>query len=198
MTSNLKAAGLQTETTGELARYYLVRAIVAAAWVAAAVAVGSAHAGAAAILLVSYPAWDALANWFDARSSGGLRANSSQALNVVVSLVAAVAVAGALQSGMNAVLAVFGIWAFAAGLAQLVTGIRRWRTFGAQWAMILSGGQSMIVGVVFVTLGWRRQGADDTRCRPLRSFRRVLLSRLCVVADRCQPPANRLIAACDR
>jgi uncharacterized membrane protein HdeD (DUF308 family) len=151
MTSNLKAAGLQSEASGDLARYYLVRAIVAAAWVAAAVAVGSAHAGAAAILLVSYPAWDALANWFDARSSGGLRANSSQALNVAVSLVAAVAVAGALQSGMNAVLAVFGIWAFAAGLAQLVTGIRRWRTFGAQWAMILSGGQSMIVGVVFVT-----------------------------------------------
>lgn len=150
MTSNLNAAGLQSEATGELARYYLVRAIVAAAWVAAAVAVGSVHAGAAAVLLVSYPAWDALANWFDARSSGGLRASPSQALNVVVSLVAAVAVAGALQSGMNAVLAVFGIWAAAAGLAQLVTGIRRWRAFGAQWAMILSGGQSMIVGVVFV------------------------------------------------
>ena len=150
MTSNLNAAGLQTETTGELARYYLLRAIVAAAWVAAAVAVGSAHASAAAVLLVSDPAWDALANWSDARSSGGLRVNTSQALNVAVSLVAAVAVAGALQSGMNAVLAVFGIWAFAAGLAQLVTGIRRWRTFGAQWAMILSGGQSMIVGVVFV------------------------------------------------
>jgi hypothetical protein len=150
MTSNLKVAVLQSEASGELARYYLVRAIVAAGWVAAAVAVGSAHAAAAAILLVGYPTWDALANWFDARSSGGLRENPSQALNVAVSLVAAVAVAGALQSGMNAVLGVFGIWAAAAGLAQLVTGIRRWRAFGAQWAMILSGGQSMIVGVVFV------------------------------------------------
>lgn len=150
MTSNLNAASLQSETSGGLAHYYLTRAVVAAAWVAAAVAVGSAHAGAAAILLAGYPAWDALANWFDARNSGGLRANPSQALNVAVILVAAVAVAGALQSGMNAVLAVFGIWAVTAGLAQLVTGIRRWRAIGAQWAMIMSGGQSMIVGVVFV------------------------------------------------
>ncbi|HEY0300425.1 MAG TPA: hypothetical protein VGC36_03790, partial [Rhizomicrobium sp.] len=37
-----------------------------------------------------------------------------------------------------------------AGLAQLITGVRRWRTFGAQWAMILSGAQSMLAGVFFV------------------------------------------------
>ncbi len=148
--TNAEFTDLQAAETGDLARYYLVRGLVAAGWVVAAATIGRASNGAAAILLVSYPAWDALANWFDAHGSGGLRANPSQALNIVVSLVAAVAVAAALLSGMNAVLAVFGVWAIIAGLAQLVTGIRRWRAFGAQWAMILSGAQSMAAGAFFV------------------------------------------------
>lgn len=148
--TNADMTGSRPAVTGNLTRYYLIRGIVAAGWVAVAVAVGGSNAAAAAVLLVSYPAWDALANWFDARESGGLRANPSQALNIVVSLGAAAAVAGALQFGMNAVLAAFGVWAILAGLAQLVTGVRRWRAIGAQWAMILSGAQSMLVGVVFV------------------------------------------------
>jgi uncharacterized membrane protein HdeD (DUF308 family) len=143
--------GAQAELAENLTRYYLVRAIVAAAWVVAAVAIGRSNATAAALLLVIYPAWDALANWFDVRGSGGFRANPTQALNVAVSLVAAITVAVALPLSMNAVLAVFGIWATAAGLAQLITGVRRWRAFGAQWAMILSGAQSMLAGVFFVT-----------------------------------------------
>lgn len=150
-TGGLTNADAQADQTGNLARYYLVRAIVAAAWVAAAVAIGRSNGTAAALLLVSYPAWDALANWFDARSSGGLGTNPTQALNVAVSLAAAIAVAVTLPLSMNAVLAVFGIWAIAAGLAQLITGVRRWRKFGAQWAMILSGAQSMLAGVFFVT-----------------------------------------------
>lgn len=148
-TSDLPDAGVQA--TGNLARYYLVRAIVAAVWVVAAVGIGRSNATAAALLLVSYPAWDALANWFDARGSGGLRRNPTQAFNIAVSLVAGIAVAIAFQSSMNVVLAVFGIWAAAAGLAQLVTAVRRWRMFGAQWAMILSGAQSMLAGGFFVT-----------------------------------------------
>ena len=46
-------AGAQAESTGNLARYYLVRAIVAAVWVVAAVAVGRSIATAAALLLIS-------------------------------------------------------------------------------------------------------------------------------------------------
>ncbi|MEH2513568.1 uncharacterized membrane protein HdeD (DUF308 family) [Nitrobacteraceae bacterium AZCC 1564] len=150
MTDNPKQTGAQAELTGNLARYYLIRAIVAATWVAAAAAVGHSSAIAAALLLVSYPLWDALANWFDAQNSGGLKTNPAQAMNVVASLLAALAVAVALLASMNAVLAVFGIWAIAAGFAQLITGVRRWRVFGAQWAMILSGAQSMLAGAFFV------------------------------------------------
>jgi hypothetical protein len=150
-TDDLTSAGAQAGLTGNLARYYLIRAIVAAAWVAAAVAIGRSNGTAAALLLVSYPAWDALANWFDAHGGGGLRTNPTQALNIAVSLVATIAVAVALPMSMNAVLAVLGIWAIAAGLAQLITGVRRWRTFGAQWAMILTGAQKARAGVLFVT-----------------------------------------------
>jgi uncharacterized membrane protein HdeD (DUF308 family) len=150
MTVQQGTASLQAVETGDLTRYYLIRGIVAAAWVAAAFTVGLSSVVAAAVLLVSYPAWDALANWFDANGSGGLLANPSQALNVGVSIIAALAVAFALRAGMNAVLAVFGVWAALAGLAQLVTGVRRWRVFGAQWAMILSGAQSTAAGLFFV------------------------------------------------
>ncbi len=150
MVGNTNNMAAQAELSGNLARYYLIRAVVAAAWVAAAAAVGRSSATAAALLLVAYPAWDALANWFDAQGSGGLRTNPTQALNVAVSVAASLAVAVALQMSMNAVLAVFGVWAIAAGLAQLATGVHRWRAFGAQWAMILSGAQSGLAGAFFV------------------------------------------------
>ena len=85
-TDSLTNAGAKAGLTGNLARYYLVRAIVAAVWVAAAVAIGRSNATAAALLLVSYPAWDALANWFDAQNSGGLRTNLTQSLKTLITL----------------------------------------------------------------------------------------------------------------
>ena len=51
-TDDLTKAGAQAGLAGNLARYYLVRAIVAAVWVAAAVAIGRSNAPAAAPLLL--------------------------------------------------------------------------------------------------------------------------------------------------
>ncbi len=133
-----------------LRSYYFVRAGVAVAWVAGAFTIGQALPPVGAALLVAYPLWDAAANLVDARRNGGLMNNPSQSLNVVISAVAGVAVALALGASMNAVLGVFGAWAMLAGLFQLITGVRRWRRYGAQWAMIIAGAQSMIVGVVFI------------------------------------------------
>jgi uncharacterized membrane protein HdeD (DUF308 family) len=133
-----------------LKSYYFVRAGVAVAWVASAFTIGKAMPPVAAALLVAYPAWDAAANFVDAQRNGGLMKNPSQSLNVVISVIAGIAVALTLGMSMNAVLGVFGVWAVLAGLFQLVTGVRRWRTYGAQWAMILAGAQSAIVGAVFI------------------------------------------------
>ena len=132
-----------------LRNYYFVRAAFSAAWVAAAFSIGGAAPLAAAALLVVYPAWDAAANWFDAANNGGLAKNRTQALNVAVSAATAAGVAASLGS-MNAVLGVFGAWAIFSGLLQLATGVRRWKSYGAQWAMILSGAQSSLAGDFFI------------------------------------------------
>lgn len=133
-----------------LKHYYFARAAFSAAWVAAAFTLGMHSPALAAVLLVAYPAWDALANLVDASRSGGLAANPTQKLNVWASFATTLGVAVAISSSMNAVLAVFGAWAIAAGLLQLGTALRRWKTQGAQWAMVLSGGQSALAGGFFI------------------------------------------------
>jgi hypothetical protein len=132
-----------------LTTYYYARATFAFAWVIAALGLPRLFPGAGGVLLVLYPAWDALANQQDAARSGGLGSNRTQALNFVVSLLVAVAVAAALPD-MHRVLGVFGAWAILSGLLQLGTGLRRWKAYGAQWAMILSGAQSALAGATFI------------------------------------------------
>jgi|SRR6187402_958257 len=132
-----------------LKRYYFLRFAVSAAWVAAAFTVARGAPALAAVMLVAYPAWDAIANYVDASRSGGLGRNRSQLLNLIVSVVAAFGVVWALGQGLNVVLKVYGVWAALAGLFQLVTAVRRWKSHGAQWAMILSGAQSALAGGFF-------------------------------------------------
>ncbi|MBR0990545.1 DUF308 domain-containing protein [Bradyrhizobium japonicum] len=133
-----------------LKQYYFLRAAFSLAWVIAALAIAPSSAVVAATLLVAYPAWDAAANYLDALCSGGLSQNSTQALNVLVSLLTAFAVAWALRVSMNWVLGIFGAWAMVSGLLQLGTALRRWKLYGAQWAMVLSGGQSALAGGFFI------------------------------------------------
>ena len=133
-----------------LTRYYFTRAAFSIIWVAAALTAGRQSFTIAAILLIIYPAWDAVANYVDAARNGGLANNRSQAINVAVSLVMTVAVIVALTMSMNWVLGVFGLWAIFSGLSQLATAVRRWTTTGGQWTMILSGGQSAIAGAFFI------------------------------------------------
>jgi uncharacterized membrane protein HdeD (DUF308 family) len=134
--------------------YYFVRAAFSIVWVAAAFTVGAHSSALAAVLLVVYPVWDAAANYFDALRSGGMAKNRTQTINVAVSLATALAVVVALQMSMNGVLAVFGAWAILTGLLQLGTAVRRWKSYGAQWAMILSGAQSALAGVFFIVQSW--------------------------------------------
>ncbi len=150
-----------TDAAG-LRNYYFLRAGVAAIWVAAAFTIRAASAGVGAALLIAYPAWDALANLIDATRNVGLARNRTQAFNMVVSTVTAVAVA-VMIGNMHAVLAIFGVWAIFAGLLQLATGVRRWKAYGAQWAMILSGAQSALAGGFFIkqSLGSAIPGVTD-------------------------------------
>lgn len=139
-----------TTETQWLRQYYFLRAAFSVGWVIAAFAIAPSSAVIAAALLIVYPAWDAAANYLDALRSGGLNQNRTQGLNVLVSLATTIAVILALQVSMNWVLGIFGAWAILSGLLQLGTAVRRWKRFGAQWAMVLSGGQSALAGGFFI------------------------------------------------
>ncbi|MBB4391078.1 DUF308 domain-containing protein [Bradyrhizobium sp. ERR14] len=147
---DLEMASDTSERAQWLKQYYFLRAAFSVAWVIAAFAVAPSSAAIAGTLLVAYPAWDAAANYLDAFCSGGLNQNRTQSLNVLVSLATAIAVILALRVSMNWVLGIFGAWAILAGLLQLGTAVRRWRSYGAQWAMVLSGGQSALAGGFFI------------------------------------------------
>lgn len=138
-----------------LPKFYFLRAGIAAIWVAAVVLTAPASQALAGALFVIYPAWDALANLLDARSSGGMRSNPGQAFNVFVSVATAICmgIAVALHGNAGGVL-VFGSWALLAGLFQLAVGISR-RKLGGQVFMMISGAQSALAGVVFIVQSLR-------------------------------------------
>ncbi|MHC2464456.1 DUF308 domain-containing protein [Bradyrhizobium embrapense] len=141
-------------TSQWLKAYYFTRFAFSTVWVLVALSIAKSSAPLAAIMLVTYPAWDAIANFVDAQRSGGITRNWSQLLNFVVSIITAIAVAFALSRSMASVLLVFGIWAGFAGIFQLVTAVGRRKSYGAQWAMILSGAQSALAGIFMVKIAY--------------------------------------------
>jgi uncharacterized membrane protein HdeD (DUF308 family) len=157
-------------TQGWLKSYYFTRFAFSAAWVAAAFTMAKNVPALAAIMLVGYPAWDAIANFVDAQRNGGLVRNKTQLLNFIVSTITAIAVAIALRNNMHSVLLVFGTWAGLAGIFQLATGIRRWKSYGAQWAMILSGAQSALAGFFFVKMAGGSEPVGITTVAPYAAF----------------------------
>ncbi|MGV9803632.1 DUF308 domain-containing protein [Mycobacterium sp. NPDC003449] len=158
MSDRTLEASVSTDTDRWLRSYYTLRGVISLVWVAAALTVGPMAPMVAGVLLLIYPAWDALANMIDARRNGGLRHNPTQTFNLVVSSLTTVAVAFALAASMNAVLGVFGVWAALSGLLQLATAVRRWKGAGAQWVMIVSGAQSAAAGAMFL----KQAGAPET------------------------------------
>lgn len=155
--------------TNWLKGYYFTRAAFSIAWVGAAVGLANGKAAAAALLLI-YPAWDAIANVVDAQRNGGLRRNPTQAFNAAVSLTTTVAVGIALAQSMRAVLGVFGVWAALSGLLQLATGARRWRGYGAQWPMMISGVQSALAGGMFLVQAQASETPQVTAIAPYAAF----------------------------
>jgi uncharacterized membrane protein HdeD (DUF308 family) len=169
MLAKTSETNLAQSSSSWLKSYYFTRFAVSAVWVLLAFTIARAMPSVAAIMLVAYPAWDALANFVDARRTGGLNRNKTQLLNFVISVVTTVAVAIALGKSMSAVLAVFGVWAVLSGLFQLATAIRRWKS-GAQWAMVLSGAQSALAGIFFVKMAGNAATVGITDIAPYAAF----------------------------
>ncbi|MFJ8491389.1 hypothetical protein ACIRBZ_24015 [Streptomyces sp. NPDC094038] len=102
----------------------------------------------AAVLLVVYPLWDAVATLVERRLTGtGTGAtNSVGVVNMGLGLAATAGMTAAVFSTIGRALLVFGVWALLSGAVQLVVALRRRRTVGAQWPMAVSGGQSVLAG----------------------------------------------------
>jgi len=146
--SNINQSPLQRAAW--LRKLYFIRAAFSFAWVALAFTVAKGSPVVASGLLIVYPAWDALANWVDARMTGGAKANPTQVLNFWMSALVTVAVAVSLGLKWQIILVIFGLWAIVAGLLQLATAIRRRKSDKGQWVMMLSGAQSALAGGFFV------------------------------------------------
>jgi uncharacterized membrane protein HdeD (DUF308 family) len=144
------------QAASPLRTLYLARFGFAIAWAVlllvstTALAGGSSLSPLTAALLVVYPLFDVGAAVVDRRSSHPTGAPAALlAVNAVLSLLAAVALLVAIPTGAASVLVVWGLWAITAGAVQLVVGLRR-RALGGQWAMIVSGGLSVLAGASFV------------------------------------------------
>jgi uncharacterized membrane protein HdeD (DUF308 family) len=150
-------AGAVAETassTKEVRNLYYVRFAFAVIWAALIMLTASTLNPASIALLVIYPLFDVAAAVIDFRSSGTTRPRAPLYLNMALSLLTAIGLAIAGTSGIPSVLRVWGAWAITAGIVQLIVAILRYR-LGGQWAMILSGGISVIAGSSFILMAGR-------------------------------------------
>jgi uncharacterized membrane protein HdeD (DUF308 family) len=142
-----------SQVTPSLRNLYFTRTIVQLIWAAAVIGVAAANPGLGATLLVLYPLWDVACTLYDLKTSSGLDSARTQYLNAAAGIITAIGIATTGYSHPQYAVAIFGGWAFAAGLLQLAVGVLRRQRTGGQWAMILSGAQSTAAGLAFVLGG---------------------------------------------
>ena len=145
----LTATSDQATSAPSLRRLYIVRFAFAAVWAALLLALGPDLKAGTKTLLFLYPAFDVAAAVVDAKTSRATRSIKGLYANIAISGAAAVGLAAAGTSGVADVLRVWGAWAIASGIVQLVVGLLR-RSMGGQWPMIFSGGISVLAGASFV------------------------------------------------
>ncbi|GHJ39100.1 hypothetical protein [Streptomyces sp. TS71-3] len=143
------ASAEHVSVTPALRRLYVIRFVFAAAWAALLVVSGSHFTTGVKLLLVLYPVFDVVAAVVDARSARAAGALKGLYANMAISTLAAVGIGVASASGIAGVLRVWGAWAIVSGLVQLLVGVAR-RPLGGQWAMIVSGGISVLAGASFI------------------------------------------------
>lgn len=156
MTSTNQAAlspqGEAVQTARSLQKLYFTRAGFSIIWVVLVIALAKNNTGIATLLFIIYPAWDALATYFDIQANPASANKTPQYVNAVISIATTLGVTLALQKGIPEALMVFGAWAILTGLIQFILGLRRRKQLGGQWPMIISGAQSMLAGGAFIAM----------------------------------------------
>ena len=151
---------ISNASTRSLRNLYFVRTAFQVVWALSVITTALKQPVIAAVLFFLYPLWDVACTVYDLNTfskSGSSRI--SQIINAVLGVAAAIGIGlTVFQTPIYAV-AIFGVWAFGAGVLQLVAGlIRRNELGGGQWSMILSGAQSALAGIAFVVLGLHEKG----------------------------------------
>jgi uncharacterized membrane protein HdeD (DUF308 family) len=150
--STQTAGSIALQTARSLRNLYFTRTVFSVIWVTLLSVFIKTNMGIATILFIIYPAWDVIATWLDTKANPPLVSKSPQYVNMAVGVLTTIGVALALQTGVPAAIRVFGAWAIVAGLIQLILGLSRRKQLGGQWPMIISGGQSMLAGTVFIIM----------------------------------------------
>jgi hypothetical protein len=139
-----------TNRARSLRTLYFTRTGFQVLWAFAVGATALTNPAVAAVLVILYPLWDVACTVYDLKTSVLERsARLSQTINAVLGTGAAFGIALTAFHQPVYAIGIFGAWAFGAGLLQLAAGLIRRKQLGGQWAMILSGLQSMAAGVVF-------------------------------------------------
>jgi uncharacterized membrane protein HdeD (DUF308 family) len=141
-----------TTTSSGLRSLHLIRVVFSLIWVALVFTTSASLVSTdeptviAAVLLVVYPLWDAIATLIERSLTGTGSTDSVSTINMGLGLAATAGMIVAVFSTVGRALLVFGAWALLSGAIQLVVAVRRRRTVGAQWPMAISGGQSVLAG----------------------------------------------------
>ncbi|SHN24362.1 hypothetical protein [Chitinophaga sp. CF418] len=140
------------ETAKSLRKLYFLRASFSIIWIILVAVLAKGNAGIAMVLFIIYPAWDIVATFLDIKANPPAASKTPQYINAGISIITTIAVTAALQKGIPEAFMVFGAWAILTGLIQLILGLRRRKQLGAQWPMIISGGQSVLAGGAFIAM----------------------------------------------
>ncbi|MFJ6386847.1 DUF308 domain-containing protein [Streptomyces sp. NPDC091972] len=139
-------------TPSGLRSLHLIRVVFSLIWVALVLTTSASlestdrPTAVAAVLLVVYPLWDVIATLLERRLAGTGSADHVSAVNMALGLATTVGMIVAVFASVGTALLVFGVWALLSGAVQLVVAVRRRRTVGAQWPMVVSGAQSVLAG----------------------------------------------------
>lgn len=141
-----------------LRRLYFIRFAFAVVWAGLVFATATMAGPVLTVLLIVYPLFDAAAVLWQLRANpDSQRSKAAEWVNVVVSVVVAIALGVASTISIAAALAVWGVWAIGAGIPQLIAAIRN-RRAGGQVPQMLSGGISVFAGSGFLLQGLQGAG----------------------------------------
>jgi len=149
---NTTNSTITVQTARSLRRLYFTRTAFSVIWVILISVFVKTNSSIAETLFIIYPAWDVFATYLDIKANPPQMSKNPQYVNAVIGILTTIGVALALQKGVSVALIVFGAWAIVTGLVQLILGLRRRKELGGQWPMIISGGQSMLAGSVFIAM----------------------------------------------